>query len=68
MKRHSESHDARLVQALASMRIALQLLDEADASPDIGAHLDLAICRLEAAAGSASAAEVATMAPAVSSK
>lgn len=47
MRLCSGTHDARLVQALASMREALQLLDEAAAAPDIGAHLDLAICRLE---------------------
>jgi len=29
------------------MKAALQLLDEADCSADVGAHLDLAICRLK---------------------
>lgn len=43
----SGSQDPRLLQALASMKAALVLLDDADASPDVGAHLDLAICRLE---------------------
>jgi hypothetical protein len=28
------------------MRKALQILDEAECSADVGAHLDLAICRL----------------------
>ena len=37
---------AQLAEALAHMESALQLLDDADASADIGAHLDLAICRL----------------------
>jgi hypothetical protein len=29
------------------MEKALQLLDEADCSADVGAHLDLALCRLK---------------------
>jgi hypothetical protein len=29
------------------MEEALRLLDEADCSADVGAHLDLAICRLK---------------------
>ena len=36
----------QLAKALAHMESALQLLDDADASADIGAHLDLAIWRL----------------------
>lgn len=36
----------QLAEALAHMESALQLLDDADASADIGAHLDLAIWRL----------------------
>jgi hypothetical protein len=35
-------------EALALMRAALPLMDEAGMSSDGGAHLDLAICRLEA--------------------
>jgi len=35
-----------LGRALDLMKTALLLLDGAEASPDIGAHLDLAICRL----------------------
>ena len=38
--------DSALGQALALMKTALVLLDEADAPPHIGAHLDLAICQL----------------------
>ena len=38
-----------LVRARDLMRAALGLLDERGAPADIGAHLDLAICRLEAA-------------------
>lgn len=41
-----EEVQSPLGQALALMRTALVLLDEADAPADIGAHLDLAICRL----------------------
>jgi hypothetical protein len=37
-----------LQSALANMKTALRQLDEADAEADIGAHLDLAICRLQA--------------------
>ena len=36
-------------QALALMRSALQLLDDAGGPVDVGAHLDLAICSLEKA-------------------
>jgi hypothetical protein len=36
------------------MKDALHLLDEADAATDVGAHLDLAIHRLEDALGSQS--------------
>lgn len=36
-------------QALQHMRAALLLLDQSGAALDVGAHLDLAICRLEAA-------------------
>ena len=36
-----------LQTALANMKSALSLLDDAEAPDDIGAHLDLAICRLE---------------------
>lgn len=35
-----------LHSAMASMVAALELLDEAGAPADVGAHLDLAICRL----------------------
>jgi hypothetical protein len=41
--------DTPLSQALALMRWALELLDLAQAPPDVGAHLDLAISRLEEA-------------------
>jgi hypothetical protein len=37
----------RLSQALSLMENALQLIDEAKADPQLGAHLDLAICRLK---------------------
>ena len=36
----------RLDKALRYMQSALQLLDDAKCRPDVGAHLDLAICRL----------------------
>jgi hypothetical protein len=44
-----ESFAARqemLKNALIIMEDALRLLDEADCPADVGAHLDLAICRL----------------------
>ena len=41
----------KLQSALSNMESALQILDNADAPPDIGAHLDLAICRLKDAVG-----------------
>jgi hypothetical protein len=40
-----------LQSAMVSMKAALADLDDADAPADIGAHLDLAIYRLEAALG-----------------
>ena len=36
-----------LAEAMIQLQKALELLDEADAPADIGAHVDLAICRLE---------------------
>ena len=39
-------------EALRLMEAALGILDEHGAPADIGAHLDLAICRLRAAIGS----------------
>lgn len=41
-----ETDSERLQKALMHMQCALQLLDDAGASADVGAHLDLAICRL----------------------
>lgn len=38
-------------QALLHMEEALRILDEAVAPSDIGAHLDLAMCRLRQIAG-----------------
>lgn len=35
-----------LQSAMAMMLAALEILDEAGAPADVGAHLDLAICRL----------------------
>lgn len=34
---------------MARMKAALNILDGAEAPADVGAHLDLAVCRLEAA-------------------
>ena len=39
--------EQQLQKALEEMESALRLLDGVDAPPDIGAHLDLAICRLK---------------------
>ena len=36
-------------EALALMRSALQLIDDAEGPADVGAHLDLAIARLDTA-------------------
>lgn len=44
-----------LERALLYMQCALQLLDDADAPAEIGAHLDLAICRLQLIAPDAAA-------------
>ena len=40
-----------LHQVLGSLRAALKALDAADAPAEVGAHLDLTICRLDAAVG-----------------
>ena len=40
-----------LREALTYMESALELLDRAEISAHIGAHLDLAICELQAAMG-----------------
>lgn len=45
----------KLEKALSCMQSALQLVDDADAPADIGAHLDLAICRLKELLAQASA-------------
>lgn len=42
----------RLEKALSYMEAALEVLDEAGAPADIGAHLDLAISRLREVVGS----------------
>lgn len=42
----SEARDEQLRNALSLMRNALRILDETECSADVGAHLDLAICRL----------------------
>lgn len=40
-------NEQKLEKALICMKSALQLLDDAQAPADIGAHLNLAICRLK---------------------
>ena len=42
----SSDEQQQLLSALGHMETALKLLDEVDAPADIGAHLDLALCRL----------------------
>ena len=44
---HSSNEEQPLLNALSHMQTALKLLDEVDAPADIGAHLDLAVCRLQ---------------------
>jgi hypothetical protein len=51
MDRHEIAHAAKLPDALARMKEALGILDEASAPGEIGGHLDLAISRLEEALG-----------------
>jgi hypothetical protein len=57
----SESQAATLehegAAALALMEQALELLDRCDGAIDVGAHLDLAICRLREAINDAGAAD-----------
>lgn len=42
---------AALQEALVTMEAALHLLDQAEAPAEIGAHLDLAICKLQKVIG-----------------
>ena len=42
----SDVQEQQLRNALSLMSNALQILDETQCSADVGAHLDLAICRL----------------------
>ena len=42
----SEAREHQIRKALSLMTNALQILDETGCSADVGAHLDLAICRL----------------------
>jgi hypothetical protein len=43
-----EDPTLKLKEASSLMKRALLLLDEADAPGEVGCHLDLAICQLEA--------------------
>ena len=64
--------ESKLADAMALMQQALELLDESQAPPDNGAHLDLAIVRLgEALAqapGSQAPAGLSTPAPIAASR
>lgn len=46
---HEGNHDLR--HALSLMKTALELLDRSNDAHDVGAHLDLAICRLSELVG-----------------
>ena len=45
-KKMSETLQRDGIEALARMQEALELIDRCDGTAEIGAHLDLAICRL----------------------
>lgn len=64
--------ESKLADAMSLMQRALQLLDETQAPPDIGAHLDLAIVRLGEATAQASCtraqADLSTPAPIAASR
>ena len=45
-KLRGSSQAMLMAEAMVQLQKALQLLDESDAPADIGAHVDLAICRL----------------------
>lgn len=47
MQAELEPASSRWAEALTYMRHALNLLDESEAPPHIGAHLDLAIAQLQ---------------------
>jgi len=46
-----EPSDDPRVQAMQFLTLALELLDKSDAPADIGAHVDVAICRLSEVMG-----------------
>lgn len=52
------TNQEKLEKALICMQSALQLLDDANAPDDIGAHLDMAACRLKDALSGVSGVEV----------
>lgn len=45
------AHVRALKEAKASLKEALAILDEINAPPDIGAHIDRAICRIDEISG-----------------
>lgn len=59
------TNQEKLEKALICMESALQLLDEADAPADIGAHLDLAISRLKQVLPQSSASDHTNRMPAL---
>jgi hypothetical protein len=42
-----DAHDRVMNDVLRSLRVSLAKLDRINAPPDIGAHIDCAICRIE---------------------
>jgi hypothetical protein len=47
MEPATSSAEGNLEQALSYVQSALEILDSSQAPADIGAHLDLAMCRLQ---------------------
>jgi hypothetical protein len=41
-----QARDGDLLKVLALLGSALEILDAVDAAPNVGGHIDLAICRL----------------------
>ncbi len=58
-RRIPADRDEALGTALGHLQAALDLLDDAEASPQIGAYVDLAICQLQEAIAEAGGPEVA---------
>lgn len=61
MQNHSAMNPERCREALGCLKLGLEQLDQAGAPGDIGAHVDLAICRLEEALAASNECAITTL-------